>query len=117
MSNTNIVNVTLLVGKTALANITTTAASLVVNPLASNKIFRLNALIVSNVDGTDAATVSIDIYRNSTAYHIARTVSVPANTSIEAFSKPIYLEQGDELRMTASANGDLEAVCSYEEIS
>jgi len=27
------------------------------------------------------------------------------------------LEEGDTLRLTANANSDIEAVCSYEEIS
>lgn len=117
MANPNIVNVTVINGKTALADITTTAGTLVANPSDSNKIFKLNALIISNVDGTASATVNIDIYRSGVAYHIARTVAVPANSSIEALSKPVYLEEGDELRVTASADGDLQAVCSYEEIS
>jgi hypothetical protein len=29
----------------------------------------------------------------------------------------IYLEEGDSVRLTASANGDLTGICSYEEIS
>jgi hypothetical protein len=36
---------------------------------------------------------------------------------LDVISKSIYLEEGDDLRLTASANSDLEAVCSYEEIS
>lgn len=117
MANPNIVNVTQLIGKTALADITTTPTPLVSNPIDSNKIFKLNALIISNVDGVNDATVDIDFYRNSTAYHIAKTVAVPADTSIEALAKHIYLEEGDELRVTASADSDLQAVCSYEEIN
>lgn len=119
MANPNIVNVSLINGRTALSTITTVTSSLVTNPADSNKVYKLNALIIANVDGTNSATVDIAIYRASLlgAFHIARTVAVPADSSIEALSKPIYLEEGDELRVTASANGDLEAVCSYEEIS
>jgi hypothetical protein len=69
------------------------------------------------VDGTSAADVNVDIFRSSTAYHIAKTVSVPADATLDIISKSIYLEEGDTLRLTASANSDLEAVCSYEEIS
>jgi len=29
----------------------------------------------------------------------------------------VYLNEGDSIRLTASANDDLEAVCSYEEIA
>ena len=83
----------------------------------SNKVLKVNALYVSNVDGTNNADISVDIYRSSTAYHIAKTVSVPADATLDIISKSIYLEEGDSLRLTASVNSDLEAVCSYEEIS
>jgi len=36
---------------------------------------------------------------------------------LDVISKSIYLEEGDTLRLTASANSDLEAVCSYEIIA
>jgi hypothetical protein len=91
-------------------NITGTASN-------SGKVLKVNALYVSNVDGTSAADVNVDIFRSSTAYHIAKTVSVPADATLDVISKSIYLEEGDALRLTASANSDLEAVCSYEEIS
>ena len=91
-------------------NITGTASN-------SGKVLKINALYVSNVDGASAADINVDIYRSSTAYHIAKTVSVPADATLDVISKSIYLEEGDTLRLTASANSDLEAVCSYEEIS
>jgi hypothetical protein len=69
------------------------------------------------VDGTNNAEVNVDLFRSSTAYHIAKTVVVPADASLDVLSKPIYLEEGDSLRLTANAASDIEAVCSYEEIS
>ena len=83
----------------------------------SNKVLKVNALYVSNVDGVNNADLNVDIYRSSTAYHIAKTVNVPADATLDVISKSIYLEEGDSLRLTASANSDLEAVCSYEIIS
>jgi hypothetical protein len=58
----------------------------------------------------------VGLYRSSASisYEIAHTVSVPADATLDVISKSIYLEEGDELRLTASANSDLEAVCSYE---
>lgn len=117
MANPNIASVTTITGKTALADVTTTATALVSNPSGSGKVFKLNALIISNVDGTNDAIADIEIYRSNTSYYIALDVSVPANASIEALSKHVYLEEGDALRVAASVDGDLQAVCSYEEIS
>ena len=117
MAAPNIVNVVTITGKTAVQAVTTSATAIVTNSAASGKVFKVNALYVSNVDGTSAADINVDIFRSSTAYHVAKTVSVPADSTLDVISKSIYLEEGDDLRLTASANSDLEAVCSYEEIS
>ena len=117
MAAPNIVNVATITGKTAVQAVTTSATAIVTNSAASGKVFKVNALYVSNVDGTSAADINVDIFRSSTAYHVAKTVSVPADATLDIISKSIYLEEGDSLRLTASANSDLEAVCSYEEIS
>lgn len=117
MAAPNIVNVTTIIGKTAVQAVTTSATAIVTNSAASGKVFKVNALYVSNVDGTNNADINVDLFRSSTAYHIARTVNVPADATLDIISKSIYLEEGDSLRLTASANSDLEAVCSYEEIS
>ena len=117
MAAPNIVNVATITGKTAVLAVTTSATAIVTNSAASGKVFKVNALYVSNVDGTSNADLTVDIYRSSTAYHIAKTVNVPADATLDVISKSIYLEEGDTLRLTANANSDLEAVCSYEEIS
>ena len=117
MAAPNIVGVTTITGKTAALVVTTSATAIVENTAASGKVFKVNALYVSNIDGTNAADVTVDIFRSSTAYRVASTISVPADATLDVISKSIYLEEGDALRLTASANSDLEAVCSYEEIS
>jgi hypothetical protein len=110
MAAPNIVNVTTITGKTAVQQVGTSATAIVTNSASSGKVYKVNALYVSNVDGTD-------IFRSSTAYHIVKTLVVPADASIDVLSKALYLEEGDALRITANVASDLEAVCSYEEIS
>ncbi len=117
MAAPNIVNVSTITGKTAVQAVGTSATAIVTNSASSGKVFKINALYVSNVDGTNNAEVNVDLFRSSTAYHIAKTVVVPADASLDVLSKPIYLEEGDSLRLTANAASDIEAVCSYEEIS
>lgn len=117
MAAPNIVNVGTITGKTAVQAVGTSATAIVTNSAASGKVFKINALYVSNVDGTDNAEISVDIFRSSTVYHIAKTIIVPADATLDIVSKSIYLEEGDSLRLTANAVSDLEAVCSYEEIS
>jgi|TARA_B100000925_G_scaffold287582_1_gene267119 hypothetical protein len=117
MAAPNIVNVATITGKLAVQAIGTSPTAIVSNSSSSNKVFKVNALYISNVDGTASATVNVDVFRSSTAYHLAKTVLIPADSSLDVLTKSIYLEEGDSLRLTASAASDLEGVCSYEEIS
>jgi len=119
MAAPNIVQVSTITGKTAGIAVTTSAAAIVANSAGSGKVLKVNALYVSNVDGTNNAEVSVTFYNadNTTSYHIAKTVIVPADGSLDVLSKAIYLEEGDELKIAANADSDLEAVASYEEIS
>ena len=122
MAAPNIVNVSTITGITTGRALTTAlTTALVMNPASSGKVFKINSIIVSNVDGTDNADVSMEFYdaTNTTAFRLASTVTVPADSTLIVSDKnsSFYLEEGDLLRGGASANSDLEAVISYEEIS
>lgn len=117
MAAPNMLNPATITGKTAVQAVGTNATAIVTNSAASGKVFKVNALYVSNVDGTNDADINVDVFRSSVAYHIGKTIVVPADATLDVISKAIYLEEGDSLRLTANAASDLEAVCSYEEIS
>ena len=119
MAAPNLVNVTSIYGKTVARTLDTTVTTGILT-CASDKVLKVNSIIVANVDGTNAADVSVTFYDSSVSsgFNIARTVSVPADSTLVVLGKdaPIYLEESDELRAGASANGDLDIVVSYEEI-
>ena len=124
MAAPNIVNVTTITGKSAVVDLTTTAATAVVsNAAASGKVFKINSLVVSNVDGTNAADITIALYSEDdiggTATQIVSTVSVPADASLIVIDKntSIYLEEDRSIGATAGSASDLKVVVSYEEIS
>jgi hypothetical protein len=124
MAAPNIVNVTSIIGKSAVVDLTTTNATLVVeNPAASNKVFKIESLVVSNVDGTNAADITISYYSEDniggTATQIVSTVSVPADASLIVIDRgtSIYLEEDRSIGATAGSANDLKVVVSYEEIS
>lgn len=117
MAAPNIVNVATITGKTAVQAVGTSATAIVTNSSSSGKVFKVNSLYVSNVDGSSNAEITVDLYRSTTAYKIANTITVPADATLDIITKSFYLEEGDALRLTANAAGDLEAICSYEEIS
>jgi uncharacterized protein YajQ (UPF0234 family) len=119
MSAPNIVNVSNIIGNTAVQAVTTSATAIVENSAASGKVYKLNCIIVSNIDSANAATITVDLYRSSTAYKIVNSVSVAINTSFTPVDKSLslYLLEGDAIRLTANANSRLQAVCSWEEIA
>jgi len=124
MAAPNIVNVSTITGKTAVVSLTTTSATSVVsNAASSGKVFKINSLIVSNVDGTSNADITVSLYSaasiGGTATEICSTVSVPADASLVVIDKntAIYLEEDKSIGATAGTASDLKIICSYEEIS
>jgi hypothetical protein len=124
MAAPNMVNVTTITGKTAVASLTTTNATLVVeNPASSGKVLKINSLYVSNVDGSVGAGITVSLYSEDniggTATEICSTVTVPADATLIVIDKDslIYLEEDKSIGATATAASDLKIVCSYEEIS
>ena len=119
MAAPNIVNVSNILGKTSALDVTTVATSIVSNSAESGKVFKINSLIVSNIDGTNPADITVEVFRSSISYKLASTITIPADATLVIISKDtgLYLEEGDSIRCFASANGDLQALCSYEEIS
>ena len=124
MTAPNIVNVTTITGKSAVVDLTTTSATAVVsNAAASGKVFKINSLVVSNVDGTNAADITVSYYSEDdicgTATQIVSTISVPADSSLVVIDKntSIYLEEDRSIGATASAANDLKVLVSFEEIS
>lgn len=119
MAQPNIVSVATIRGNTAVLNVTTVATNVVANIASSNKVYKINTLLISNIDGTNSADITASLFRGGVEYRIASTIAVPADASLVVISKDtsIYLEETDYIRLTASANNDLHAICSYEEIS
>jgi hypothetical protein len=124
MAAPNIVNVTTITGKSAVVDLTTTSATAVVsNAAASGKVFKINSLVVSNVDGTNAADITVSYYSEDdiggTATQIVSTISVPADATLVVIDKgtSIYLEEDRSIGATAGTANDLKVLVSYEEIS
>jgi len=117
MAAPNLVSVSNIYGKSAVQAVSDSATAILSNAGGSGKVLKVNALYISNVDGASNGDITADLYRSSTPYRLAYTVVVPADSSISLIDQPIYLEEGDSIRLTANANSTLEAICSYEELS
>ena len=108
----------------------TSAVVLLANAASSGKVYKINQIVVSNVDGTNAVNATVSIYSNGgqsqgsapsgvTAYPIISTVSVPANASLIAVDKTtaIYLQEGTSISITSGTASKLVFSISYEDIS
>lgn len=119
MAQPNIVNATTILGSTDVLAVTTTPTDITTNAVSSGKVYKVNVLTIANVDGANTADITASLYRGAVEYKILHTVTVAPDSTLVAISKEstVYLEEADSIRLTASANGDLVGVCSYEEIS
>lgn len=121
MTAPNIVGVSTITGKSVGKALTTSSQDLLENPAGSGKVFKVNALFVANVDGTNSADVTVNYVDASPSLttKLANTIPVPADATLVVIDKTraIYLEEGDKITALASANSDLESTISYEEIS
>ena len=127
MANPNIVAVTAIVGNTSTNLISSTAdpfaTALVSNAASSGKVYKINSIVVANVDGTAAADITIKIFSaaalGGTGTAIVSTISVPADASLIVTDKTtsFYLLEDKSIGATASVANDLVVTVSWEEIT
>jgi len=126
MANPNIVNVSDIRGKTNVANLSSTnTTNILSNPSGSNKVFKINTIIISNANTVAglATGITVELYSQANATgtntEIASTVTVPANASIVILDKnsSIYLEEDKSIGLRALVANRLKGIISYEEIS
>jgi len=106
---------------TFVALTSTSETQLISNASTSNKVYLVDSVLVSNVDGASAADVTVTVYNaetnTGTGYRLARTVSVPADASLVPILKDVGMsvKEGQSVYVTASAASDLEVVAYWKE--
>jgi hypothetical protein len=124
MANPNLAVVTTILGNNSSTALSTTSAtSIVSNAASSGKVFKINTIMVANVDGTSAADITINKYSaaalGGTAFAIASTISVPADATLIVVDKTtsFYLKENESIGATAAVANDLVVTCSWEELN
>jgi hypothetical protein len=120
MTAPNLKNPTTITGITTSVGIGTTAVTgILTNTTGSNKVLKINSIFCANIDGANAADISISIIRNGTDFYLAKTIAVPADATqiISTKDTYFYLEENVGIRAQASNADDLHITISYEEIS
>ena len=124
MANPNIVNVATINGGNLGFNLSATATATLLT-VASDVILKINRITVANVDGSSSADVDLFVdgmgsgatgisATGAATVYLAKTVAVPADSTLVLVDSPIYLMEADILKGGASAAGDLDLYISYE---
>ena len=121
MAAPNLVNVSTITAKSVQAALSTTLTTEVLaNASSSNKVFKVNNILIANIDGSNAVDISVFITKSGgSPIAIASTISVPADSSLVVIDKnsALYLEEGDNIEAGAGAASDAVITINYEELS
>jgi len=125
MANPNIVSVATINGGSLGWNLTGSLDSLIT--VTAEYILKINRIVIANVDGTNGAEVDVAITWSAgtqtgvtvnttaaTTAYLAKTIEVPADSTLVVTDTPIYLREGDILKAKAEAVSDLDMFISYE---
>jgi len=114
MATPNIVNVTSIIPFTINGVCTTSLVDIIDVP--ADKVYKINTILIANVDGTNAADIDMWISTDNGGnfYNIASTISVPADSTLSFLSTPLYLDETDLLRIRGTATTDLQYTISGE---
>tara|TARA_R100000458_G_scaffold57645_1_gene64128 strand:- start:634 stop:1026 length:393 start_codon:yes stop_codon:yes gene_type:complete len=125
MANVNLVGATSIYAGNAGWNLSATLTATLLT-VDADKLVKINRITCANVDGTNPADLNLYIDglgsgaagvtttgADSTVY-LAKTVSVPPDSTLVILDTPIYLMEGDVLKGGAGAASDLDLFISYE---
>mgnify|MGYP003112691667 FL=1 len=124
MANPNLVNVATINAGNLGFNLSNTLTTTLLT-VASDVILKINRITCANVDGSSSADLDLFIdgmgngatgitATGSSTVYLAKTVAVPADSTLVVVDSPIYLMEADVLKGGASASGDLDLIISYE---
>ena len=115
MANPNIYTSNSIVGDTITAALTTTLTTALLSGI-TDKILKINTIIVANIDGVNATSFNLYIDDGVTARAFAFQITVPAGSSVVIIDRNsgFYLKENQIIEGGASLNGDLVVTISYE---
>lgn len=123
MANPNILTATSVLGKRQNNGpVATSIANLLTCP--SSKVYRVLSIRATNIDNSNANTLSLAVGTGTVALGNATTFlhqkSIAASTSVQILEDPIYLLEGESIAAvvgTGGGGGNINIMFGYEEIS
>lgn len=122
MANPNIQIATTCVFNNFQVQLTSTnAAQIISNAATSNGVFVVDTINVANVDGTNAADITVTRFPTAngtgTGTRLSRTITVPANSSliVVGSENKVNLKENQSIYVQASAANRLEVDANWKE--
>ncbi len=118
MANPNMISATSIIGDTITAELTTTTTTALLSGI-TDKILKINTIIVANIDGVNATSFDLTINDGTDTRAFAHQITVPAGATVVIIDRNsgFYLKENQIIQGGASLNSDLVATISYEIIS
>jgi hypothetical protein len=113
-------SVFLRVASGPVATATGTNSTLIVSCGAtSSTVLRVTRLDINNIDGSNAADISILRFDGTNATTMISTVSVPADATLRVYDNEgsLAVTEGQDIRAIASAADDLTFDAEYQEFT
>ena len=121
MAAPNIAKTKRLVGRSVGAALATTSADIVTNGSASGRVLKVDSISAANIHASSNADVTVSFFdaSASASYRIAPAITVPTKATLAVLANGVYvyLEEGDKIVASASANSSIELVVTFVEIS
>jgi hypothetical protein len=117
MANPNLAGISGIFGKTA-SNTAISTSPTVVLTTESNRVYKINTILISNIDTANTVKIGVDMDAGSNQVKIIDNVNLPVGTSFTAIDKsiPVYLEENNSIRVTANLANHVNVLVSYEDI-
>ena len=118
----DIVNVAHLYGQTDISSSLGTTSTELMAAVPTDYVHKVNTIIVANIDGTNNCDVTMWIAYDTLEVLIAKTITVPADSSLSLIDTPIYINYnasgvGNRIMGLAQNASDLDVIISYERIT
>lgn len=119
MAAPNVFNTATITSDSTAIAPTAGATVMVTNATASAKVYMIKSLYISNINASVSGLITVDLFRGGAAYRVINNVSVPIQCTIIPIGTdaPMFLLEGDQLRLAANAVSLFEAICSYDIVS
>ena len=116
MAIANLVNVGAIRPKLYAGDLTTSDVELV--DVDADDCIKIEAIFLCNADTANSCTADLQVSVNngSNYYYLCKGLVIPPATTVSIIDRPLFMDETDLIRGSASANGDIDYVISGTKI-